>query len=73
MIFIMFREFCLSHNALLQKPTFYGIIHNEKKSSGVHLMFYKMIKRKCDEWLASDKCTVKNLIDYNTDDRRGLL
>ena len=28
----MFREFCLSHNALLQKTTFYGIIHNEKKT-----------------------------------------
>lgn len=27
-------------------------------------MFYKMIEAKRNKWLASDKCTVKGIIDY---------
>ena len=27
-------------------------------------MFYKMIEAKRNEWLASDGCTVKGIIDY---------
>ncbi len=27
-------------------------------------MFYKMIENKCNQWYKSDKCTVKNLIEY---------
>ena len=27
-------------------------------------MFYKMIENKCTQWYLSDKCTVKNLIEY---------
>ena len=27
-------------------------------------MFYKMIEAKRDEWLASETCTVKAVIDY---------
>lgn len=29
-------------------------------------MFYKMITKKRDEWYASSRCTIKNLIDYMT-------
>ena len=27
-------------------------------------MFYKLIKRKSDEWYKSSECTVNSLIDY---------
>ena len=27
-------------------------------------MFYKMIEAKRNEWLASESCTIKNLVDY---------
>jgi len=27
-------------------------------------MFYKMIENKCKEWYDSEKCTVRNLIEY---------
>lgn len=27
-------------------------------------MFYKMIEAKRNEWLVSDSCTVKGIIDY---------
>ena len=27
-------------------------------------MFYKMIENKCTQWYESERCTVKNLIEY---------
>ena len=27
-------------------------------------MFYKMIENKCNEWYSSERCTVRNLIEY---------
>lgn len=27
-------------------------------------MFYKLIKNKCDEWLASEDCTIRELLNY---------
>lgn len=27
-------------------------------------MFYKLIKKKCDEWMKSPDCTIRELIQY---------
>ena len=34
-------------------------------------MFYKLIEKKCNEWLASDDCTIKDLLKYIV--QRGMM